>query len=296
MTGVLAVGEALVEFIRIDGRPLGEVGTMAGPFPSGAPAIFASAVARLGVPSALCAVVGHDAFGDALLSRLQADGVDTTAVRIDATRPTSTAHVAYGDGGERTFVFHVEGAAGGLLDAPDLDALAATPGWLHVSGATLSFGPGPARAVLAAAERVLAADGRMSLDPNVRPETMTAEAAEALRELAARAQVLFPSEAEVDALGLDPERLAAGGAVVCVTRGAEGVDVVAGAARRHVAAIGVREVDPTSAGDHFAAGFVAATLLGRDPADAAAAGCAVAARAVAVVGTMEAPLEPLAPA
>src|ERR671917_372453 len=73
---ILAVGEALMEFRRasLDGR-LTAPGEWAGPFPSGAPAIFASVAARLGAPAGLAAAVGDDRFGRALAERLGRDGV-----------------------------------------------------------------------------------------------------------------------------------------------------------------------------------------------------------------------------
>jgi hypothetical protein len=44
VVGLLVVGEALAEFIRPSrDTPLGEIAEIIGPFPSGAPAIFASA-------------------------------------------------------------------------------------------------------------------------------------------------------------------------------------------------------------------------------------------------------------
>jgi sugar/nucleoside kinase (ribokinase family) len=54
-----------------------------------------------------------------------------------------------------------------------------------------------------------------------------------------------------------------------------------------VAAPSVSEIDPDGAGDIFAAGYVAATLLGHRPATAARAGCVVAAESVRVRGPME---------
>lgn len=54
-----------------------------------------------------------------------------------------------------------------------------------------------------------------------------------------------------------------------------------------------REVDPTGAGDTFAAGFTAATLLGSEPEAAALVACRLAARSVETLGPMEAPVERL---
>ena len=51
----------------------------------------------------------------------------------------------------------------------------------------------------------------------------------------------------------------------------------------------VAEVDPTGAGDTFAAAFVTAVRAGAEPVAAARAACALAARSVAVLGAMELP-------
>ena len=53
----------------------------------------------------------------------------------------------------------------------------------------------------------------------------------------------------------------------------------------------VREVDPTGAGDSFAAAFLSSFALGADPVRAATAACAVAAHSVTALGAMEARLD-----
>src|SRR5215210_5750162 len=93
---ILTVGEVLMEFRRAtaDGA-LTVPGVWDGPFPSGAPAIFASVAARLGAASALAAALGADRFGDTLLERLERDGVRTGAITVLPGRATATAFVAY---------------------------------------------------------------------------------------------------------------------------------------------------------------------------------------------------------
>jgi sugar/nucleoside kinase (ribokinase family) len=293
---LLVVGEALVEFMRPERElPLDRPGPMVGPFPSGAPAIFASVAARLGVPTALCAVVGDDPFGDLILERLARDGVETEAVRVDPGHTTATAFVAYTSAGERTFVFHVRHAAAAVLNPSDLGDLPERAAWLHVSGSTLALGEGMAATAVEAARRVRAAGGRLGVDPNVRPEAASAETLAAVRDLVGAADVVFPSEGELAALGVDEDELVAGGTIVCTTRGSAGASVRAADMSVEVPAPPVREVDPTGAGDTFAAGFTAATLLGADPEDAAIVACRLAARSVETLGPMEAPVEPLQP-
>ena len=50
--------------------------------------------------------------------------------------------------------------------------------------------------------------------------------------------------------------------------------------------------DPTGAGDTFAGGYIAATLAGADPLEAASTGARAAAESIAVVGPMQAELTP----
>ena len=56
---VISLGELLVEIMRKDlDKPLDKPADFVGPFPSGAPAIFIDAVARLGVPTGFIGVIG----------------------------------------------------------------------------------------------------------------------------------------------------------------------------------------------------------------------------------------------
>ena len=57
-----------------------------------------------------------------------------------------------------------------------------------------------------------------------------------------------------------------------------------------VAAPEANEVDPTGAGDTFAAAFAVATLNGAEPVEAARAAAILAASAVEQLGGMEAPV------
>jgi sugar/nucleoside kinase (ribokinase family) len=290
---ILVVGEALMELRRRedDGR-LAVPGTWSGPFPSGAPAIFASVAARLGAPAALAAGVGDDRFGHALLARLRRDGVDIGAVHVAADRATAVAFVAYHPSGERDFWFSVHDSAAVELDRTALARLLPRADWLHVSGSTLAFGGAMAEAVEAAAAHVAGAGGRLSLDPNLRPDAPTAARAATAR-LARVADVLFPAHGELEALGLREDELLAGGALVCHTRGAGGALLRGGGVGGdglEVPAPAAEEVDATGAGDTFAAAFVSALRDGRPPGEAARRACAAAAASVAVLGAMEAPV------
>ncbi len=294
MTSLLVVGEVLAEFMRPSrDSPLNETAVMMGPFPSGAPGIFASAAARLGIPTALCAVVGDDPFGQLIRDRLQQDGVDVGGVSIHPERATAVAFVAYATTGERSFVFHVSDAAAATLRSADLGRRSEEADWLHISGSSLALGSPLAETAIEAVRRVKLAGGRVSVDPNIRAEASTRAVLTSIRSLVTQADVVFPSEGELDVVGLDEADLLEAGAVVCTTLGAAGARVRCGALDVHVPASTANEVDPTGAGDIFAAGFVAATLRGAAPDEAARLGCAIATRSVETLGTMESSIDAL---
>lgn len=98
---VLAIGEMLIDLIASgNATSLLDVETLS-VRPGGAPANVAVALARQGVRSGLCAVVGQDPFGDRLIAVLDANGVDRSRVRQDANHATTLALAwkdARGDG------------------------------------------------------------------------------------------------------------------------------------------------------------------------------------------------------
>jgi 1D-myo-inositol 3-kinase len=75
-------------------------------------------------------------------------------------------------------------------------------------------------------------------------------------------------------------RLAAAVPIVVLTLGARGCDVISGGHVRHVGTHPSREVDPTGAGDVFAAAFLLALARGARPVEAARHGAAAASIAV----------------
>ncbi len=209
---------------------------MVGPFPSGAPAIFASATARLGIPTELCAVLGDDPFGRLIRDRLELDGVDVSGVVIHPKRPTAVAFVAYRSTGERSFVFHVREAAAAKLRPSDLGDRPEHANWLHISGSSLALGPSLAGTTIQAVRRAKLAGKRVSVDPNIRAEASSRSVMTSIRSVVRQADVVFSSEGELDALGFDEADLLGAGAVVCTTLAAKGARVRYGEIDVHVPA------------------------------------------------------------
>jgi tagatose kinase len=284
---VLVVGEAISAFMRYAGE---DALSFHGPFPSGAPVIFAGAATRLGLRVELAAAVGDDVFGRQLLDRLTGHGVSPRLLSVDSTRPTSSVFVSYHDDGSRDFVFYVQSTAAQSVPPSVLDELPGPPDWLHISGSALAFGGATGETVWRAIEQAVEQGTPMSLDPNVRAEAPLGAMRERLNVALEHAAVVFASEGELESLGLEDSAVCERGVVLVRKKGAAGAVVTTSAGSRHVAAPTVHELDPDGAGDIFAAGYVAATLHGHPPEVATRVGCLVAAESVQVRGPLESPI------
>jgi sugar/nucleoside kinase (ribokinase family) len=294
---LLLVGEALVEIMRPrPGVPLDTPGPFAGPFPSGAPAIAADAAARAGADVALIATVGKDPFGRLLVRRLSGDGVYTSRIRVADDAVTGVAFVAYDEAGGREFVFHVANAAPSLTTQADLGSMPDGAAWIHVSGSSLALSESLAETVLDAVERVLAAGGRVSFDPNLRGGSAGAAAAPPGFDLLIEvASLVLPSAGELELFGADAASLSRAGAVVCETLGKEGARLHHGGTVTEIAGIPTEEVDPTGAGDAFSGTFLAVYVRSGDPVRAAREANAAAAAHVKALGPMESGSPPAGP-
>lgn len=294
---VIALGELLVEIMRPDvDQPLDRPGEFLGPYPSGAPAIFIDAVARLGVSSGFIGVVAPDAFGDCVVRRLQADGVDTSRIRRAAGMTTGIAFVAYRADGSRNFVFHLAQSAAALLGPEDVDeTYLADVKWVHITGSALSISPGARDACYRAVKLCKAHGGRVSFDPNVRPELIGLDRVrEICRPVLAQCDLLLPSGEEASMLtgDADPETacralVSDGIPIVALKRGAAGSTVFTPDGEFSVPAIQVQEVDPTGAGDCYGGAFVVGLLEGWPLERVARLANVVGALAVTRKGPME---------
>ncbi len=272
MPAVIAMGEVLVEIMRpVAGQPLDRPGQFLGPYPSGAPAIFAVAAARLGLDTGFIGAVGADAFGRLMRVTFQAEGVDARQLQTSPGYATGAAFVAYDLAGGREFVFHIRQAAAGQLSA-DLIQPEYFQGvrWLHISGSTLFLNDGCLAACRRALELTLSQKGKISLDPNLRTELMPLDAArEVLLPFLAAADLVLPTLSEVQALSghLAPQDAvqamgAKPGAVVVLKNGAHGCSIFTEGERLDLPGYPVTEIDPTGAGDCFSAAFIAGLEAG----------------------------------
>jgi len=297
MPTIVALGEALVEIMRRDRDvPLDDPGLFVGPFPSGAPAIFADAAARLGASAGFAGTIGDDPFGDCIQHRLCADGVDCTALVRDPAHLTGIAFVSYRADGSRSFVFHLADSAAARLSVEQVPSRWLKDiRYLHITGSSLSSGGGMREACYALAHQVANAGGTVSLDPNLRPELMPLEEIRAVCEpVLARARIVFPSGEELAMLtgkGSVPEAardlLDRGVQTIALKQGEQGSTILTHAGALAIAPYAVDEVDPTGAGDCYDAAFLVGLSEGWSLDKAARFANAAGAIATTQLGPME---------
>lgn len=297
MPEVIAIGEVLVEIMRPDpGEPLDHPGTFKGPFPSGAPAIFAVAAARLGLDVGLIGAIGEDAFGRLMHSCFKSENVDDAQLQTPAGFSTGAAFVAYDQAGEREFVFYIRHATAGQLSADRLGkSYFQDVKWLHLSGSTLFINENCQEACLRALTFTQENRGRVSLDPNLRLELMSLEESrKTLAPILSAADLFFPTSEELcDISGEDDENKAIQvlglkeESITVVKRGAQGCSIFTYGKRLDIDGLSVQEIDPTGAGDCFSAAFIAGLEAGWPLEKVGVFANAAGALAVTRMGPME---------
>ena len=292
---IIAVGELLVEFVSHQkGCELRALSQYSGPYPSGAPAICIDQAARVGAPTQIFGSVGVDNFGNALIERLQSNGVDTTAIARLAHKTTGVAFVSYFDDGSRTFIFHLNGTAADTIQ-PDAVHLPPGPLIMHFSGSSLG-NPDLRVAIEHTASEVIRQGGQISCDPNARPELMgDPEVKTVLTRLIEKSSYLFPSDSDLEFLHPDLSQekaiahlLDTGVKAIALTRGEQGSTIFTKntdplTLGGHV----VEEVDPTGAGDCYCGTFLGMIAKGQSLETSAQYANAAGAIAVTKRGPME---------
>lgn len=247
------------------------------------------------------AVGDADPFSQAMVASWEAEGIDTRFVeRLPRELPGLYA-IQVDASGERQFSYwRQNSAARKYFDAAEslLERDEAQVDLLYISGISLAILPPSGRERLfALIDRLRSRGGQLVFDNNYRPRLWPSPAA--ARETYARAYTLADIALvtlgdEMDVLELRDEAVAL--EQVCaypvpelvIKRGAEPTTVrCADGSRLTVAAERVeRVVDTTAAGDSFGAGYLAARLHGKAPAEAARAGNRLAAAVIQCPGAI----------
>jgi ribokinase len=255
--------------------------------PGGKGATQAVAAARLGARVALVARVGADDQGEALLSHMKREGVDTRYVVCDPQAPTGVALLQVDERGTKQSL-SVPGA-NRHLTAADVQAAAAA---LSATKVVLSQLEVPLEAVVAGIRLGRAAGARILLDP-APPRPLP-------DELLRVVDVLKPNAFEAEALtGVRVEDrssarqaaehlLAHGVRAVAVQAGEDGNLLVWREGERWLPKVPVASVDSTGAGDAFAAALAVAWAEGRTLEEAGPFASAAAALATTALGAQAA--------
>lgn len=240
----------------------------------GQAANFCAWTAALSEPARLITRVGDDDRGRRLVSDLESTGVEVCAVW--AAEPTGAIAVLVEPGGRRTMATQ-RGASVGLTADDLVESWLGDVKLIHVPAYSLFVEP-LASASRAAISRVRDGGGMLAVDLSSAAglrDFGPARMAYVLARL--KPEVLFATQAESDTLGVPLGHLAQ---VPVIKLGPAGC-VVFG---RTVPAPQVRVVDPTGAGDAFAAAFCSAWLGGAPPYESAERAVAVAAESTTRAG------------
>jgi tagatose kinase len=294
---IACIGDLLVEIMRTQvGDRLDLPGTFLGPYASGASGIFIDAIAKLGLQTRFIGSVGNDDFGQLITKKLKKDNVDISHIKIMDDYTTGVAFITYFQDGNRKFIFHLADAATGQIYPQDIDRkYLANVSYLHVIGSTLATNTNCRDSCFKAIDYTLQNGGKISFDPNFRPELVSEkEVMELFIPVIKQSHILFPTEDEMHVITgeNEPDKaceklLAIGPSIIAVKQGANGSTVYTKEEKQHVPAFNVDEIDPTGAGDCYCAGFIYAYLQGKSLKETARFANAVAALAVTQKGPME---------
>lgn len=244
--------------------------------------------------------VGQDRLSDAFVEGMAKDGLTVAGVLRDPSRPMGLYMIEL-DGVERSFHYWRDTSAARRL-ADDGAALALAldgVGLVHLSGITLAILPPEARETLfSVLGDYRAKGGTVSFDPNIRPRLWSSgsEMRDAVTRMLAGCDVALPSLdderahfGDADAAAVVDRMARLGVGEVVVKDGAGPVTVCDQGGVAVFATPPLRGiVDTTGAGDGFNAGYLAARVMGGDPATCVAAGQTMAAAVLAQHGALAA--------
>jgi 2-dehydro-3-deoxygluconokinase len=275
MADLLCMGEPMLEFNQLPAQPDGAVHYLEGH--GGDTSNAAVAAARHGASVGYITAIGRDAPGDSFMAMWAREGVDAaTVIRTDQAQ-TGVYFVTHDASGHHFLHYRKDSPAAlyAPADLPRTEIAAAK--MLFVSGISQGISSSAADAVFAAIDIARKHRVKVAYDTNYRPRLWPpARAAAVMHAAIAQADYVFPGLEDALVLtGLsDPDEildfyLALGCPVVALKMGESGAYLADGARRVPIAPHVVQAVDATGAGDTFCGTFLARTLAGDAPEQAA---------------------------
>lgn len=232
---ICVCGEGLVDLVPVSPGSLNNHVPALG----GGPYNVAVTASRLGADVIFQSRLSTDGFGNELVKHLETEGVDTTYVQR-GPEPTILAVTTIHDDRSATYTFYTDGTATPLVEPKLIDANIACFGTL-----SLALEPGASR-YAELLKQFAANDTLVALDPNIRPMYATDAHREFLMGLLPYVNLLKLSDEEVEFLG--EEALTKVPAAV-ITRGGDGLTLLADGNRIDVPAVNANVVDTIGAGD-----------------------------------------------
>ncbi|WP_119300393.1 sugar kinase [Dongia deserti] len=279
MTKVASIGECMLELSAADSqRDLRRLGF------GGDTLNTAVYLARLGVSVDYVTALGDDPYSERMIEDWRKEGVGTDWVQRIAGRLPGLYTIELDDKGERRFFYWRQQAPAREIFANertnDLCNALMDYDWLYLSGISLSlYGEAGRERLFELVRQFRAKGGKVAFDSNYRPRgwpSVEVARREIRDQLALTDLVLSSLE---DETGLNNIRNAEeagdfihdlGPRTVVIKQGKDGCMVSVDGTKTDVPAIkDGKVVDATAAGDSFNAGFLAATLRGEDPVQAA---------------------------
>ena len=265
-------GEALMDVFSTGSTPTGvSMDARIG----GSPFNVAVGLARLAQPVAFFGGVSSGFLGERLVAAMQAERVDTRALHVSSA-PTTLGLVGLDAAGVPSYAFYGHGAADREVPVEALQRVPADAAVIHVGSFNTVVEPvaGTLRALVEREHRRCL----ISYDPNIRlnVEPDVARWREQLQWMLPRTHLLKVSDEDLALLypgvaheALARQWLAAGVALVVVTRGAQGAIGWTASAQAEAKPVVVMVIDTVGAGDTFQAALLT-WLAERDSLNGAA--------------------------
>ena len=258
---ILALGELLVDLIPgRDGMRIEDEGPVI-KTASGSAGIFACAAALLGGCGGFIGKIGHDSLSRMVVSTLRGQGVDMSHLIESDEGQLGLAFLEYLPSG-RNYQYYRKNSVGSTLSADDLDEeYIASAFAVHFPGMLLELTPQMRGACLRLVEIARANGVLVSFDPNIRRELASDEVAKGrLLQAVQSADIVSPTLEEgriltgKNSIGDVLRALhAMGPRTVALTRDKDGAVISRDGLVAVAAGIDEPPVDPTGAGDTFAA-------------------------------------------
>ncbi len=285
---ILALGELLVDLVPVqEGMRIRDTGTVL-KTASGSAGIFACAAARLGAPTGFIGRVGSDPLSCMVTDAIRKEGVDTRFLTVSEEGQIGLAFLEYTDKG-RNYQYYRSNSVGSRLGPADVkEEWFSTAFAVHFPGMLLDLTGSMREACLRAADLAGKHGVLLSFDPNIRREmTQDPEAKNRMLEMVHRADILSPTLEEGRLLTGQQSLRAVLGALldmgpktVALTMDKNGALLYLSGKVFLASPAPVEEVDPTGAGDTFAAALCTGLREGMEPGRLAQFCCAAGALAV----------------